>query len=372
VRRRALKESLVCFLNGQNLFQRSHVTQRATLKSCSSAGKLAGAAKARKRIMQEILQETLVRQSSWQLALILAFLMLVAWRVGLRMGKILREREHKQRWSKFDDASLALLGLLIAFTFGMSFSHYNERRVMVVRDGNAIGDFYTCASLLNEPIRSKLQALIREYTELRLHASRTVRSRADLEREIGQSQKMQEQMTALVARAVRQGTPIAVPLTNTLNQLISMQAERVGAVENRLPPTIAFLLVISAIIATILVGREQGLEDKPEVPGTLSFVLMVALAVYVTLDLNQSGRGLITISQAPIARALSTMNSPAAKQPSPAASPSAHVQHTAPRRSLGQKAPSTLTRSASQVAFAGRDRQDVAAARAAQLFSRHF
>jgi hypothetical protein len=259
------------------------------------------------------MQEILMRHSAWQLSLILAVLMLVAWRVGLRMGKALRGRDRKPRWSKFDDASLALLGLLLAFTFGMSFSHYDDRRLMVIRDSNAIGDFYTCASLLDDPVRSKLQALVREYTELRLHASRTVESQASLDRVIRLSQQMQEQMTALVAEALRQGTPIAVPLTNTLNQLISVQAERVGAVENRLPASIALLLAVSAIVATMLVGREQGFEDKTEVPGMLSFILIVALAVYVTLDLTQPRRGMITVSQAPIARMLSTMGPAAAK-----------------------------------------------------------
>jgi hypothetical protein len=259
------------------------------------------------------MEEILVQRSAWEVALVLAIMMLVAWQVGMRMGRGLRERDRKARWSKFDDASLALLGLLIAFAFGMSINRHDDRRLMVIRDSNAIGDFYTCASLLDEPVRSELQTLIRQYTELRLHAPRTIANRQDLERMIKQSQQMQDQMTALVAQALRQGTPIAVPLTATLNQLISVQAERVGAAENRLPSSIAMLLFVCAVVATMLVGREQGFENKSETPATLSFILMVTLAVYVTLDLNQPQRGMIRVSQAPIARVLSTMNAPARK-----------------------------------------------------------
>jgi hypothetical protein len=72
------------------------------------------------------------------------------------------------------------------------------------------------------------------------------------------------------------------------------------------------LLFVSALVATILVGREQGFEDRTEIAATLGFALLVALAVYVTLDLNQPTRGLVTVSQAPIERVLLTMN------PSPA------------------------------------------------------
>jgi hypothetical protein len=257
------------------------------------------------------MEEILIQQSAWLIALVLAILMVAAWRLGFKLGENLRESERKARWSKFDDASLALLGLLIAFTFGMSISRHDDRRTMVIRDGNAIGDFYTCASLLDEPVRSQLQTLIREYTELRLNASRKIETQQHLEQAIKQSQQMQDQMTVLVAQALRQGTTIAVPLTNTLNELISVNAERVGAIENRLPASIAVLLIISSLVATMLVGREQGFENTSETAATLSFILMVTLAVYVTLDLNQPQRGMVTVSQAPIARVLSTMNAPA-------------------------------------------------------------
>lgn len=256
------------------------------------------------------MDELIVNLDARLLTLILAALMLAAWGVGLRLGRELRARERKARWSKFDDASLALLGLLVAFTFGMSISRHEDRRTMVIRDSNAIGDFYTCASLLSEPVRSKLQNVTRDYAALRLEAARSSRLDQDgFEALLKQFQQMQDQMTELVGEAVRAGTPIVVPLVSTLNQLSSINAERIGAIENRLPGAIALLLFVSALVATLLVGREQGFENKTEVAATVSFILLVSLAVYVTLDLNQPQRGLVTVSQVPIERLLSSMNS---------------------------------------------------------------
>ncbi|HEV2172010.1 MAG TPA: hypothetical protein VGR71_00505, partial [Nitrospira sp.] len=77
---------------------------------------------------------------------------------------------------------------------------------------------------------------------------------------------------------------------------------------DRLPPSIVLLLFAAAIVATMLVGREQGASGKVDVLGTLCFILLVTIAVYVTLDLNQPERGLITISQEPIERLLSSMS----------------------------------------------------------------
>jgi hypothetical protein len=92
-------------------------------------------------------------------ALILVIAMLAAWSIGKRLGYRLLKGGTKP--SKFDDASMALLGLLLAFSFGMSIAKHDQRRLAVVADSNAIGDFYTCASLLKEPSRTNLQAVIR-------------------------------------------------------------------------------------------------------------------------------------------------------------------------------------------------------------------
>jgi hypothetical protein len=104
-------------------------------------------------------------------ALYLAVAMLVSWAAGWLIGKRLRCIGVKEEKFAFDDASLALLGLLLAFTFGLSLSKHEQRRTMVIADSNAIGDFYRCASLLKEPVRTNLRDVIRDYAELRLEKS---------------------------------------------------------------------------------------------------------------------------------------------------------------------------------------------------------
>jgi hypothetical protein len=248
------------------------------------------------------------QMDAWNVSLALALAMLVAWRIGIRMGDRLRRDGGGREPSKFDDASMALLGLLLAFTFGVSISKHDQRRVAVVADSNAIGDFYTCATLLKEPTKTKLQAVIREYAELRLRLANNQADHAEFESALNRFQEMQGRMTELVGQALSEGTPIAVSLTNTLNEVTSNHAARLAAVRDRLPMSIVVLLFVSSIIATMLIGREQGYSAASEVAGTLCFVVLVSLAIYVTLDLNQPERGLIVVSQEPLERLLSSMS----------------------------------------------------------------
>jgi hypothetical protein len=148
----------------------------------------------------------------------LAALMLAAWRIGCRIGKQIRNLEGEWAGSKFDDASVAVLGLLLAFTFSTSIGKFDQRRLMLVADSNAIGDFYTCASLLKEPARTKLQAVIRDYAKMRLNLARQRLDRKAFD-SLVQFQSIHGQMVDLVSQALTDGTPIAVSLTNTLNGL---------------------------------------------------------------------------------------------------------------------------------------------------------
>jgi hypothetical protein len=253
------------------------------------------------------MDQIFARLDAAAVALTLATSMLAGWGVGTRMGRQLH-RKGGAGPSKFDDASVALLGLLLAFTFGISMSRHDQRRVAVVADSNAIGDFYTCATLLKEPTRTKLQAVIREYAELRLSLARRRIDDYELENALVQFQQLHTRMTELVGRALSDGTPIAVSLINTLNAVTSNQAARLAAIRERLPTSVIALLLVSAIITTILIGRQQGFAESPEVAGTLCFILLVSMAVYVTMDLNRPERGLIRVSQEPIERLLSSMS----------------------------------------------------------------
>jgi len=216
---------------------------------------------------------------AWLLALILALAMLAAWGAGWRMGSRLGARDGELIRFKFAGASLAFLTLLLAFAFGMSMIKHERRKETVAADSNAIKNFYTCVSLLEDPLRTKLQALIHEYTALRLEVAGQQSDRETFESALRRFQQMHSQMTDLVAEAVSNRAPLAAPLTNTLNEVKSGYAACLAAVRERLPDSIMLLLFTSAVVATMLLGREQAAQGRMQVASTLSFILVVTLAV---------------------------------------------------------------------------------------------
>jgi hypothetical protein len=249
---------------------------------------------------------------AWLSALLLGVLMLATFALGWRLGR---------RWprigeatpSRLDSATLATLGLLLAFTFSLALMQHEQRREKAVQDANAIGNFYTSASLLDEPLRGRLQNVVRRYLERRVMLGHARGSAAALTRELPVISQMHAEMTELVREAVGQKSPVTIPLVINLNELTSSHAARLAAVHHRLPWSILLLLGVAAIGCMLVVGMEQGaVGERNLVPGTV-FVLVVGLVVWVTLDLNQPGTGAITVSQEPLERLLATMASPATR-----------------------------------------------------------
>jgi hypothetical protein len=240
-------------------------------------------------------------------ALAVLFAMLAGWGIGWQRGRRAKPDLVEDPGIRFTDASLALLGLLLAFTFSLSLSRHDQRRAAVIAESNAIGDFNTCASLLKEPHRSRLQGLIKDYTQFKLDAVRHLASEEDLQQKLESMSKMQNRMTAIVAEAVKDAGPIAIPLTDTLNNVTSTQASRLFAYRERLPWSIVLLLLVAAVVPSFLMGLQQAKSSTPHLSGTVCFLLSVTFVIFVIFDLNDPGQGTIRTSQEPFERLLKSM-----------------------------------------------------------------
>jgi hypothetical protein len=241
-----------------------------------------------------------------KIASIFAVMMVVALRLGWWLGHSRKIRSSDMTNSQWYGAVLSLLSLLLAFTVNTSIAKQNQRQQLVVADSNAIRDFYTHAGVLNEPAKSKLQELIREYTKLRIDLSQRL-DEPSFENGMRRSDQIQAQMNDLVAGAVKNGTPLGAALINAFDGMADRGDARLAANRDRLPTSVVLLLISAALVATLLVGVEEGTSGGRHMLGAAGFIFLVSFTVYVTLDLNQPEQGRITVSQEPIERLFLSM-----------------------------------------------------------------
>jgi len=138
--------------------------------------------------------------------------------------------------------SLALLALLLAFTFGLVLNRYEARRQLVTSEANAIGTAYLRAQLLDEPHRSRLSGLLIAYTDNRI---RLANAGAEAGSNLAKNDRLLTQIWAAVSAAAgsAQAHGISMPLLEAFNEIINLDTERKVAWRLRVPGGVLILLL---------------------------------------------------------------------------------------------------------------------------------
>ena len=105
---------------------------------------------------------------------------------------------------------LGLLAFLLAFTFGLGATRFEERRHTVLEEANAIATTYLRTRLLPEPQRSETARLLREYVDVRVQGVQEHK----LEDLLARSEALQE---LLWAQAVKAAEKSRDPITGLLS-----------------------------------------------------------------------------------------------------------------------------------------------------------
>lgn len=236
--------------------------------------------------------------SWWQLLLIAIGLMVVG-EAGFLLGRRHHDEsvpEKKSQASIHVAALLGLLGLMLAFSFGVVESRYSERKALVLEEANSIGTTYLRAKMLPAPHDERIQALLRRYVSLRIGHQ----TAEQLERAIRESTGLQTQLWN-EATAVATANPTSLPVSNfvqSLNDTLDLQESRITvALHQRLPSTILLMLFTIAGLSIGVLGFGAGLGRTRSIVPTISLVLAITAVVTLIVDLDNPGSGMFRVSQ---------------------------------------------------------------------------
>ena len=113
--------------------------------------------------------------SQWVVFLVVTLLLLALAETGFRFGTSARRRNPDAAEShsgSVQGAVLGLLGLLLGFSFAMAVGRYETRRSLAVDEANSIGTTWLRADFLAGQREIEVKNLLRDYTGLRLKATR--------------------------------------------------------------------------------------------------------------------------------------------------------------------------------------------------------
>ena len=128
----------------------------------------------------------------WGLFIAILGVVLISVECGYRLGKFRlsrREQEKEAPVGTMVGATLGLLAFILAFTFALASSRFDNRRQLLLDEANALGTTYLRAGMLPE-WGEEVRRLLRDYIGHRLDAVRS----GDVTEGIRRSENIQQQV----------------------------------------------------------------------------------------------------------------------------------------------------------------------------------
>jgi hypothetical protein len=248
----------------------------------------------------------------WGVFVVTLLLILLAHEIGYRLGAVRQKapaHEKEAPVGAMVGATLALLGFLLAFTFGLAANLFQAKRQVMLDEANAIGTTYLRADFLSEPARVAVRDLLREYVDIRLAAAET----GEVAPAIKRSEEIQTQLWAHAsASMVESPSSIAYGLfVETLNDVIDLHAARIMiAVRSRIPPTIWLALYSIAFFAFGTMGYHGGLAAANRSFALLAVAVIFSAVIWLVRDLDTAQEGTLRVSQQAMIDLRNSMNPP--------------------------------------------------------------
>ena len=226
---------------------------------------------------------------------------LLIYEGGFRIGRWYQRRtpnEKEGATGMLVGSLLGLLALLLAFTVGMASDRFDARRKLIVEEANTIGTTFLRAGYLDEPYRTDIQTLLREYAPLQVFSQNTAITQANLERSSEILRQVWDDAEEL-ARQNPESEMIAL-FIETTNEMIDMHETRViASIYARVPETVLFVLIFGSILTMGMIGYNAGLLEKRSLTGAIVLVVVIATVITLIIDLDRPRDGLLIVSQQP-------------------------------------------------------------------------
>lgn len=233
---------------------------------------------------------------------VLALMMFTLFTLAVRLGQYLARRKGPAGAGDpglLVSSSLGLMALLLGFTVSMAVSRYDERRAMMVAEGNAIGTFVYRTDFLPPAQRVATLDALETYVAARVDVGRQGIGKDELA-EARQRQAVSQQAVwdAVVAAAgqVTDGS-YRILTVGAANEMFDMAAARDVALENRLPATLVLLLMFFPLASMLLIGYTSGVSARAHALASFEMVLLLTLVLALIADLNRPRRGTILSPQ---------------------------------------------------------------------------
>jgi hypothetical protein len=240
---------------------------------------------------------SLLQQAPTFVVAIIIFILIIGfYLIGFRIRAAAEKKnsdQSKEDLGALNGTLLGILGLLLAFTFGMSNSRFDARRQVIIQEANDIGTVILRTDFFPDSVRQLLRSNLKEYVvarvafyEARMNLQKVSESylKAD---SIG---KVVWGITASYGKVNSEITRTS-QLVQALNDMIDITTTRRAAGEATVPDSIMYFLFILCCCSAFLLGYDT--KHKIDWIVLLGLAIILSSTIFTIIDLDRPRSGLI-------------------------------------------------------------------------------
>jgi len=228
---------------------------------------------------------------------VLFFAMLAMQEVGLRFAERASEPEGQKRATGATEGAVyGMLGLFLAFTFSAAGARFEDRRHLAVEEANAIGTAWLRIDILPANAQPHMRDLFRHYMDARLARARLATNRIVVDAAVTKYRASQQEIWSAAVAAAREShqvPPFSVFLP-ALNQMIDITQTRESVAQMRTPLAVFVMVATLALVGSLFAGYDLAGKTRYWFH-KVGFALVMALALFVIIDLEFPRLGLIRV-----------------------------------------------------------------------------
>jgi hypothetical protein len=204
---------------------------------------------------------------------------------------------------------MALLGLILAFTFGNALSTFQDRNDALLEEANAIGTAFLRADLLPDAEALALRSALLDYARTRVPPAGGAGNREELIAFLGRTLEAQAALWPAMLEAT--ADPVPPPLRTfvaaSINDVIDAHSVRLQTFSVSLLGVTRTVALSVALVALFMLGNQSGSHGRELTWRTFLFSATLLLVMMVIQDIQRSEQGFVTTDPTPLLVTLADM-----------------------------------------------------------------
>jgi hypothetical protein len=190
-----------------------------------------------------------------------------------------------------------LMGLIIALTFSGAASRFDQRRLLIIDETNAIGTAYLRVDLLPEDAQPAIRSDFRDYLESRIELYHNLSDKKNVTDIEGKTASLQTKIwkASVVACNKSGNISSSILLLPALNSMFDICSTRTAIRQIHQPNIIFLVMILQALVCSIIAGYGMAIKKSRSWIHLIGFTVVLLITILVILDIEYPRAGFIRI-----------------------------------------------------------------------------